>query len=56
MGKGGICAANEYSCAHGAQIKFGDPTPFNSKEAIPPANVAWLAGTPGCMGIDSWAP
>jgi hypothetical protein len=26
-GEGGICAANEDSCAHGAQINFGDPTP-----------------------------
>jgi hypothetical protein len=33
-GKGGgwvaVCgvSANEYSCAHGAQINFGDPTPY----------------------------
>ncbi len=29
-GGGGSCgvSANEYSCAHGAQINFGDPTPY----------------------------
>jgi len=29
-GKGGGCgvSANEYSCAHGAQINFGDLTPY----------------------------
>jgi hypothetical protein len=27
---GGVCgvSANEYSCAHGAQINFGDLTPY----------------------------
>ncbi len=27
---GGGCgvSANKYSCAHGAQINFGDPTPY----------------------------
>jgi hypothetical protein len=29
-GEGGICAANECSCAHGAQINFGDPTPYST--------------------------
>jgi hypothetical protein len=29
-GGGGVCrvSAKEYSCAHGAQINFGDPTPY----------------------------
>ncbi len=26
-GEGGV-SANEYSCAHGDQINFGDPTPY----------------------------
>jgi hypothetical protein len=36
MGKGGLrgVSANEYSCAHGAQINFGDLTPCLTYETI----------------------
>jgi hypothetical protein len=36
-GEGGDCgvSANEDSCAHGAQINFGDPTPYLTYERKP---------------------
>jgi len=37
--------ANEYSCAHGAQINFGDLTPFNLYTP------QWLKELLMCSGI-----
>jgi hypothetical protein len=42
-GKGGSCgvSANEYSCAHGAQINFEDLTPYLTYEHMYIFTVEW---------------
>ena len=48
MGGCGV-SANEYSCAHGAQINFGDLTLFLTKESI-----SVPLGKSGGKGLDAF--
>jgi hypothetical protein len=34
-------SANEYSCAHGAQINFGDPTPYLTYDVVTSRELAY---------------
>jgi hypothetical protein len=45
QGGGGGCvvSANEYGCAHGAQINFGDLTPGGMEKAL--VRRHWMGGT-----------